>query len=130
MILNSLYHNFFILPIGGLKCQACTERAKNATSKASEEALRMSTATTTRFESANIAEPESLGDSADEEIKEQLQRIPENSANNDHSHPAQNARVCPICGRFYPSSVSFEEFHRHVCNHFEDEEEKNSFLLV
>ncbi|XP_034247474.1 protein spindle-F [Thrips palmi] len=115
---------------GGLKCQACTERAKTATSKASEEASRMSTATTTRFESANIAEPESLGDSADEEIKEQLQRVPENSTNSDHSHPAQNARVCPICGRFYPSSVSFGDFHRHVVNHFEDEEEKNSFLLV
>lgn len=99
----------------------CLERARNSQVKGNEEASRMSTATTTRYESANIAEPESLGDSADEEIKEQLQRIPENSNSSNHSHPAQNSRVCPICGRFYPCSVSFEDFHRHVVGHFEDE---------
>lgn len=121
--------NLLKLRDGGVKCQACVERAQTAQTKASEEATKMSTATTTRFESANIAEPESLGDSADEEIKEQLQRIPEDSNKIDHSHPAQNARVCPICGRFYPSSVTFGEFHRHVVNHFE-EEEKHGFLLL
>lgn len=122
--------NLLKLRDGGPKCQTCVEKAKNVQSNALEEAAKISTATTARFESANIAEPESLGDSADEEIKEQLQRIPETSDNGDHSHAAQNVRVCPICGRFYPSSVSFEDFHHHVVNHFEDEDEKNSFLLL
>ncbi|KAK3931117.1 Protein spindle-F [Frankliniella fusca] len=84
--------NLLKLRDGGVKCHACVERSQNAQAKASEEATKMSTATTTRFESAHIAEPESLGDSADEEIKEQLQRIPEDSNRIDHSHPTQNAR--------------------------------------
>ena len=99
----------------------CVERARHSQVTGNEEALRTSFATTARYESANIAEPESLGDSADEEIKEQLQRIPENSDSSNHSHPARNARVCPICGRVYPGSVSFEDFHCHVVSHFEDE---------
>lgn len=129
--------NLLKLRDGTLKCQTCLERAKTNQSKASEEAAQMSTATTARLESANIAEPESLGDSADEEIREQLAEAHEEFENtlyqDNNSHPAQNTRVCPLCGRLYPSSVSFEDFQRHVVNHFEDskdEEDKNSFLLM
>jgi len=31
-------------------------------------------------------------------------------------------RICPLCGRFFPRTAPFEEFHSHVLTHFSDED--------
>nr|CAD7413202.1 unnamed protein product [Timema poppensis] len=139
VMLRNAVNSLSKVTIGEMTCKQCREQLKVDPCSSSAQNIP---------ETVDLGSPRSWGMAHNEKIQRQLNQVAEppsadgmEDLTTQLTPPNQPdlvpsiCRMCPLCGKMYYATSTFEEFSEHVHNHFGEEDEEidsviNNFEII